>query len=336
MITYALFTLGTILSLVFLYIFGLFFITALTARSAEKLLPPLGKFMDVSGGRIHYVDSGKGIPILMIHGLSGQMRNFTYALQERLNNDFRTIIIDRPGSGYSKRQADDTARVTEQAKLIAEFIAKLDLDRPLIVGHSLGGAVSLALALNHPEHVGGLALISPLTHPLKTTGTAPVFNAISVIQSPFLRKLYSWTFATPYAFRHAKKMLANIFHPEDVPKDSATKGGGLLSLRPRAHYAASVDFLASEIDLPEMSERYHNIDVPFGIIYGSQDQILNYETQGVAMKNKVTALDLETVEGGGHMILMTQPDRVSAFVRRVASRVNSKETDRQLPNDTGR
>src|SRR5579862_7349056 len=143
---------------------GLVIFTAVTARRVEKALPPRGQFIEVSGARIHYLDKGSGPPIVIVHGLGGQMGNFTYALLDRLTDEFRVILIDRPGSGYSKRAPEATGRPKEQAAIVAEFIRKLDLQRPLLVGHSLGGAIALGIALDHPEVVKGLALVAPLTH----------------------------------------------------------------------------------------------------------------------------------------------------------------------------
>src|SRR6266702_8874814 len=104
--------------------------TAITARRVEKALPPRGQFIEVAGARIHYLDKGSGPPIVILHGLGGQMGNFTYALLERLTAQFRVILIDRPGSGYSRRAPGATGRPTEQATIIAEFIRKLGLQRP--------------------------------------------------------------------------------------------------------------------------------------------------------------------------------------------------------------
>ena len=138
--------------------------SAQTARRVEEALPPLGRFIEVDGGRIHYLDEGAGPALLLIHGLGGQMRNFTYSLLEMFKNDYRVVILDRPGSGYSTRPPEASAAISAQASTIARFMEALGLARPLVVGHSLGGAIALALALNHPEKVGGLALIAPATH----------------------------------------------------------------------------------------------------------------------------------------------------------------------------
>ena len=144
---------------------GLMLFSGWTARRVEAALPPLGRFVDVDGCRIHYLEQGSGPTLLLIHGLSGNMRNFAHSLVERLKDKYRIILVDRPGSGYSTRPRRASATIRAQADTMARFIEALRLERPLVVGHSLGGAIALSLALNHPEKVAGLALLAPATHP---------------------------------------------------------------------------------------------------------------------------------------------------------------------------
>ncbi|MFX8512336.1 alpha/beta fold hydrolase, partial [Acinetobacter baumannii] len=84
--------------------------------------------------------------VVMIHGLGGNMLHFGYAMADKLANDFRVVLVDRPGSGYSTRPDAAPATLTAQAGTIATLIRRLDLKQPLVVGHSLGGALSLAIA----------------------------------------------------------------------------------------------------------------------------------------------------------------------------------------------
>ena len=229
---------GVALLLLALVIGGLVAFSARTARQVEKAVPPLGRFIDVDGARIHYLDEGSGPPLLLIHGLAGQMRHFTHSLLDLLKSDYRVVIVDRPGSGYSTRPPQASAAIDAQARTIAHFAKALGLERPLVVGHSLGGAIALSLALNHPEEVGGLALIAPATHP--QDHVPPVFRGLE-IRSRLLRRLVAWTLAIPMSIAYRDLVLGVVFGPQPVPADFATKGGGLLVLRPRSFIAASRD-----------------------------------------------------------------------------------------------
>jgi pimeloyl-ACP methyl ester carboxylesterase len=293
---------------------GLVIFTAITARRVENALPPRGKFIEVAGARIHYLDKGSGPPIVILHGLGGQIGNFTYALLDQLTDDFRVILMDRPGSGYSRRAPGATGRLTEQASIVAEFIRKLGLVRPLLVGHSLGGAISLGVALDHPEVVKGLALIAPLTHVPKQV-PAP-FRPLD-IKSDFLRWLLAWTVATPMGIRRGKAVLDAIFSPDPAPADFPTRGGGLLGLRPRSFYNTSSDMRAVNFDLWKMASRYSSLQVPVHILYGTSDEVLDHHMQGESMKAKSSLITLELMPGG-HMLPITVPDSTAKFIKSAA------------------
>jgi pimeloyl-ACP methyl ester carboxylesterase len=297
---------------------GLVIFTAVTARRVEQALPPRGQFIEVSGARIHYLDKGTGRPIVIIHGLGGQMGNFTYALLDRLTDEFRVILMDRPGSGYSRRAPGATGRLTEQASIVAEFIRKLDLQRPLLVGHSLGGAVALEVALDHPEVVNGLALVAPLTHVPKHV-PAP-FRALD-IKSNFLRWLVAWTAATPIGIRRGKAVLDAIFSPDIAPADFPIRGGGILGLRPRSFYNTSSDMRAVNFDLWKLPARYPSLRVPVRILYGKNDEVLDHAIQGVAMKAVSPMVSVELVSGG-HMLPISAPDLTAKFIKAAARAEN--------------
>ena len=299
---------------------GLAWFTAATARRIEAALPPSGRFIDVDGTQIHYTDEGSGAPIVMIHGLGGQTRNFSFGVVEPLADTYRVIVIDRPGSGYSLRPSAMSASLSAQASTVAAFIRLLRLERPLLVGHSLGGAVALAVALNHPDCAGGLALIAPLTNP-QDEPPEP-FRGLA-IRSAWLRRLVAWTVATPASIINRDRVMDFLFGPDPVPVDFGSKGGGLLSLRPSSFYAASTDLVAAGRDLPDMTARYSSLAIPVGVLYGTGDRILDHVANGTSLVGRIPDLDLELIDAGGHMTPITAPERVVAFIRRIAARVGT-------------
>lgn len=284
---------------------------------AEAAVPRTGALQAVPGGAVHYVESGpaEAPPVLLIHGLGGQLQHYTYALAPLLARDFRVIAIDRPGSGWSERDGADKAALPEQARMIAEFLQARGIERPTVVGHSLGGAVALALALDHPDRVGPLALLCPLSHPLGTI--QPVFRGLDV-GAPWLRKLLGATIAAPMAERMADRTLAAVFAPEAAPADFVTRGGAALGLRPKGYVGASEDLTAAGPSIGPMVKRYPDLQAKGGILYGADDALLSPAAHGEALA-AVTPLTLETLPGRGHMIPITAPEDCAAFIRRMAA-----------------
>jgi len=303
-----------------LLVAGLALFSASTARKVEAALPPPGRFIDVDGCRLHYVDTGGDKPpVVMIHGLGGTLFNYRYALIDRLSADYRVIAVDRPGSGYSERPADASATLGAQAQTLAAFIRALKLDKPLLVGHSLGGALSLAIALGHPDCAGALALIAPLTH---AQGDVPEAFRGLVVTSPLVRRIIAATLAVPLSIRHAQATLAVVFGPDAAPADYATRGGGLLGLRPKSFYNTSSDLIAVNTDLPAMMARYATaLSLPMAMLYAKGDRILDYRAQGEAMKRTCPALDLTLLDTHGHMLPITAPERCEMLIRSVAARM---------------
>lgn len=298
--------------------FGYFaYVTRRIATQAEKAVPPAGKFIDVDGNRIHYIEAGQGRPILFIHGLGAQFHQLRHPLFNRLDGEFRLVALDRPGSGYSVRARGAGAGISEQARTVVRFMEKLGLERPLVVGHSLGGMVALAIAIEHPEKVSGLALLSPYTR--YSDKTAPEFAPLMISQ-PWRRWLIANTFAIPAALRTAPQVLDFVFGPQAMPADYPIAGGGMSGLRPSHFYATSSDLVATGENMPRLAARYGEIKIPVGILFGTADRVLPHKPHGLAMQDKIAGLDLELLDGIGHMPQYAATDAVVAFIRRIASK----------------
>ena len=296
---------------------GLALWSAAAARRAEAMVPRDGGLIEVNGDTLHYVEQGSGPPILMIHGLAAQLRSFARELVDELAADHRVILIDRPGSGYSVRGGGKSASLSAQAETIAAFIGALGLEKPLLVGHSLGGALALTVALNHSDLVGGLALIAPLTQMVEEP--PPVFKGLA-IESSTIRRAVAWTIATPLGAINATKVLHEVFAPDPVPIGYLTAGGGALAMRPGNFYASSSDMVAVNDDLPGVVARYGDLSVPVSILYGRADNLLDCTLHGETTAGQIASCEIELVDGG-HMLPFTAPALTARFVRKAAGRM---------------
>jgi pimeloyl-ACP methyl ester carboxylesterase len=285
-----------------------------TARKVASLVPASGRMVEVPGAALHVHEQGSGPALLLVHGLAGQLAHYTYGVAGELAQQFRVVAVDRPGSGYSTRASGTGADLSTQAAALAALIDKLQLDRPVVVGHSLGGALALTLALEHPGRVSGLALVAPLTH--LPEGVPQAFEGLTV-RSPLLRRAIAWTLAVPASIKDSAAVLAEVFGPEAVPRDFPIRGGGLLSLRPSAYLSASSDLQALPITLPALEQDYGGLRIPVSVLFGRDDRILDWTANGQALVDKVPGARLELVEGG-HMLPLTQPALTADFIRRAA------------------
>jgi pimeloyl-ACP methyl ester carboxylesterase len=286
-------------------------------RRAERLVPPAGRIVEFEGSRVHFVERGEGPPLLLVHGLGGTWFHFR-PLMAALARDFRVVAIDRPGSGYSTRRGDRPGTPREQAAWLLDFAEALGLDRPLVVGHSLGGAITLAMAVDSPQRIAGIVLISPLSQ--HRDDVPPEFAALN-IRRPWLRRLIAETVSAPNAARLAAATHDYVFSPQKPPAGYMVEGGAMIALRPSHFHAAATDFVATrDGSVREVAARYGEIAMPAGLVFGTADRVLEVERHGRPLATAVPGIDAVFLEGVGHMPQFSHAAEVEALIRRVAGR----------------
>ena len=303
--------LSYVVILVLLLIISCALFTTIISYKIKRSIPKFGKITRLEDAEIHWYDSGQGRPIIMLHGLGGNLRNFTYALTERLDDDFRVIAIDRAGSGWSRRSKPVIATLQEQARILSEFIEQERIEKPLIVGHSLGGAIALAFALEHRKQISGLALICPATQPVDRV--PDIFRFLN-ITSPALRFFVAYTFSSFIGILTRKNTFQIAFAPEPISDNFSIEGGGDLALSSRAFIKTSEDLIFALSSAPLLAGREKELDVPTAILFGEQDKILDVKLHGQKFA-ELSGAKLKILNGKGHMLPLTQPDECSNFIR---------------------
>ncbi|MEL6979553.1 MAG: alpha/beta hydrolase [Pseudomonadota bacterium] len=296
-------------------------------EAAEASCPPLGAFLTIEtpGGPIplHYVErgptegaeAGARAPILMIHGLGGTLRHFTATILDDLARDHRAIAVDRPGAGYSGRAPHGSAHLEDQAAALGRLLDGLGALRPLVIGHSLGGAVALALALQRP--VAGLLLLSPATHPFRNKPPTPD----QTVDSPFARRLIARTYGPRVTAQSRPQILSIIFGPQSPPHDYATRAGGALTIRPGQLEAAMEDGALLRPDLAAQSAEYGEIDAPITILFGDADRLLDPGDHIPPLRAKAPQTEARILQGIGHMTPFAARDAVLEAARALTAKV---------------
>jgi pimeloyl-ACP methyl ester carboxylesterase len=300
--------------LIAMMLIGLISFALFSNKKAEDLLPPVGTFAQLGATRLHYTDQGQGPVIVMIHGLAGNLQNFTYGVATPLADNYRVICVDRPACGYSKRNAGADASLEAQADTIVSLLDHLQIDSAVFVGHSLGGAISLAAAQRHPKKVRALALIAPLTHLPEVT--SPAFKALDVA-SPWLRSFLGWTFAIPGTIYRMSLSLKIIFGPEKAPADFAIRGGGILALKPQTFISASTDLQNVRWSMPNIEGAYTSMKTPVHVLFAKEDRILDCKLNGEDLPSRIPGAQI-TLVSGGHMLPVTQAALCVQFIEGVA------------------
>jgi branched-chain amino acid transport system permease protein len=113
-----------------------------------------GNFVVADGKKLFYEERGEGVPVVLVHGNTGSHRWWSRVMDLP---GCRAIALDLPNFGRSEHL--DVADIDAYADYLTAFVAALGLERPVVVGHSLGGAVVMAMAARHPELARALVLV---------------------------------------------------------------------------------------------------------------------------------------------------------------------------------
>jgi pimeloyl-ACP methyl ester carboxylesterase len=207
------------------------------ASNAEQRHPGVGKFLNVDGVRLHYVESGSGKLLLLIHGNGTQIEDFeTSGLIDLAADTHRVIVFDRPGFGHSSRPRGTVWTPSAQAHLLHEALAQLGIERSVVLGHSWGAAVAVALALQHPTSVKSLVLVSGYYYPTDR------FDAVlQVLQaSPVIGHLLRYTLSPLLGRLGWSSLMSKIFPPATISR-SFSDAIKEMALRPSQLHSSAAE-----------------------------------------------------------------------------------------------
>jgi len=301
-------------------------ITVLEAARIEALHPASGRFVEVEGGKLHVLELGASasqdpLPIVLVHGASGNLQDLRLALGDPLAANRRVILVDRPGHGWSDRPGGIAdASPARQATLIAAALARIGVERFVLLGHSLGGAVASALALAFPARVAGLVLLAPVTHPWK--GGIAWYNTL--LSTPVIGQLFAHTIAVPLAGLLLNAGVASVFAPQPAPADYIRRAAIRLLLRPAEFIANAQDLAALKAFVTAQAPRYVEIATPTVILTGTADTTVSPHIHARAMAAAVPHARLITLAGVGHMPHHADADAVVAAVAQLPERSTAR------------
>lgn len=300
-----------------LLLIGLWAYSAWTSRRIERRYPPVGEFVDVEGVRLHYQRRGAlrdGVaPVVLIHGASGNLRDMMNALGDTLGRETSVIAFDRPGHGWSGR-GPDMASPDAQARLIRQAVRALGIERPVILGHSWGGAVATAYAVEFGDEISGIVPLSGALYPWP--GGIAWYH--DVIATPVIGRLFLHTLMTPAAQMLAPAGVMATFKPNEAPDGYAEAIGLPMIFRAREFGANSEDVRHLKESLAAQSARYGGISAPVIVVTGNADFTVSPKIHSYAFHRAVKGSELVKLKGVGHMPHYERREIVADAVLRLA------------------
>lgn len=283
---------------------------------AQVDYPPLGRFVTVDGARLHVLQVGQGPDIVLIHGASGNMRDFTLDLVPRLSDRYRVTVVDRPGLGHSDRLDRDGATIFEQADVLVRAVADLGVTRPLVLGHSYGGAVALAWATRHPDATAGLILLAGASNPWD----APLSTYYRVLSHP-LGQWFAVPLLTAWVPDHVvTDTIASVFAPQPTPAGYSDYIGAGLTLQRRALRENALQRAGILDEVRTMVPDYAGLDLPVEILHGDADTTVWASIHAEPLARQIAGAHLVLMPGVGHSPHYAEPDTVVAAIDRAAAR----------------
>jgi pimeloyl-ACP methyl ester carboxylesterase len=236
------------------------------------------EYTTIRGNRIHYYEGGSGAPVVLVHGLGSRGEDWANLMPQLKQAGFHVYAMDLLGYGRSARPADATYSISEEARYVEDFLAQRGLQKVNLVGWSMGGWVSMRVALDEPERIGRLVLCNSAGIRFEPTFTVFDFEPTTV---PAVRRLYSLLMPQPTEV------------PDFVARDMVRKFKGLNWVVDRS---ARSMFRGDEL----LDGKLGALQMPTLIIWGRQDHLIPLAT-GVAMHGEIPQSLLQIYDGCGHL-----------------------------------
>ncbi|WP_298679580.1 alpha/beta hydrolase [uncultured Lentibacter sp.] len=287
---------------------------------AEAAAPARGQRLIINGSPLHLrvmgAKAGTAPDLVLIHGSNGHTADLSFSLAARLAPHFRLYLVDRPGLGYSAARAPDGDSLRAQARQIADAVATLGAHKPLVMGHSYGGAVALAWACYMPDRVAALVPVAAPSHPW-TTALDPLYRlGAHPILGPLLLPLLPALVPEAYL----ERTLSEVFAPNPVPDGYFQHFVPKLALRYRSMRATALQRANLLDEITAMAPLYPKLTLPIESLHGSADTIVGLHIHAEPLCKAAPTTRLTRLTGHGHMIQHSAEDAVVAALLRAAKR----------------
>jgi pimeloyl-ACP methyl ester carboxylesterase len=286
---------------------------------AERRNPPIGTFTECDGVRLHYLDRGDPTApcVVLFHGNGSLIQDFTISGLVDLLAGNRVLCFDRPGFGHSQRSRSRIWTATAQAALFVKALNQLGVRNPVVLGHSWGALVAIALALRNDYPIRGLVLASGYYFPTWRWDvwmmSGPAIPVLGDLIRYTIGPILSWAIL-PMAFR-------KLFAPRSVPRDFKTRFPASLTLRPKQLRAAAEESAFLIPMAAKFQSHYPSVQCPVHIFHGAGDQVIEPE-QALYLHRSLPGSVLHLVEDAGHMVTYADGAGIAEAIAAVTGKSN--------------
>lgn len=241
-------------------------------------------------------------PIVFLHGASASLHDQAMAFRGKLEGRARLLFVDRPGHGFSHTGTPAMILPDRQADAIARLMEQRGIGRAIIVGHSFGGAIAAALAVNHPHKVAGLLMLAPALYPWPG-GVAWYYTVASL---PLAGPLFSVLIVPFFGRLVIDAATRSVFAPNSPPRDYLAQAHAFEALRPQAFRHNAREVVALQNWVRQFSPRFAAITAPAVIIAGDADRVVSPVLHARRFAQALKNAELVSVTNLGH-----KPDHIA-------------------------
>ena len=298
-------------------LFILLFIICERDRPVEELIPLYAnqdsKFMPILGMKVHYRDEGvqtDSVPLILLHGMSSSLNTWD-SVVIGLKGQKRVISLDLPGFGLTGPSPENAYNFDYYSKFIDSFTTRLNIKRFILVGNSMGGAISWNYALHNPKGLDKMVLIDAAGYPKKgesgslgfTIASTPVINNLLLYATP--KFLVRKSLETVY-YDQARVTEAQVERFHDVAIREGNRGAALLIFK-GSFTGNSKRFLNSNV------ARIKDIKTPTLILWGDKDNLIGVNNVDNFLKD-IQGSRAEIYQNVGHVPMEEVPGKVTASI----------------------
>lgn len=302
------------LGVVLIAVAALFVFTRWELARLEQRYPPVGEPVRLYGLKLHYAQAGSGPVVVLLHGSSTNLRDFTASIFDPLSRHCRVVAFDRPGHGYSTYPLKSWMNPREQAEAVRNALLKLGIERAVWLGHSWAGSVVMAGLLDFPDEVTGGVLLGGAAYPWE--GGVDWINHI--IDTPVAGPLFKQTLLVPAGKLLMNKQISAAFVPNGPPPDYRTRTAIDLVLRPSQFTINGRDVRLLSDFLVEQSKRYQEIQQPLLMIHGESDDIVPAWNHADRLVKLLPQAELVEIPATGHAPHHVRTEDVARRIARFA------------------